>query len=66
MLNATWKHNGSTTNIWDDRFYCLIVDLLTGFDPCQKWLMVKLVLTLNTKFLENVTIGIFVYETKSV
>ncbi len=33
-----------------DGFYCLIIDLLTGFDPCQKWLRVKLVLALHSHF----------------
>lgn len=45
--------------IWDDGFYYLIVDLLTGFDLCQKWLRVKLVLILHGDFFKKIIFSIF-------
>ena len=44
----------------------MIVNLLTGFDPCQKWLRVKLVLALHSDFLKKVTFGIFGRKPKGV
>ena len=38
ILNHVGKHNGSTTYVWDDIFYCLIFDFLDWF-----WSLLKIV-----------------------
>lgn len=50
ILNHAGKPNGSTTYMWDDKFYCLAAESFTGFDHYSKGLRVELALALLSDF----------------
>lgn len=66
ILNSNRKSPDSITHIWDNIFYYITAQILTGFDYYLIRLRVELVFILHNYILKIVIFAIFSYKLKNV